>query len=222
MSRNRRKITATGLLLTGAVSLLLSVGLTANQPLAHADSCPDVEVVFARGTGAAPGIGVVGQAFVDSLRKQVPTKTIGVYAVDYPAGIAFNNSSTLGANDAGAHLQTMVAECPGTELVLGGFSQGANVIELVTGTESAAWGYFAPLPVTVADHVAAVALFGNPSRKSGRGPFAQTNSLYGSKSIDLCAIGDPICSNGVNLPVHGAYVQVGATTEAADFVASRL
>lgn len=197
-------------------------GLTVNQPLAHADSCPDVEVVFARGTGAPPGIGVVGQAFVDSLRANVPTKTIGVYAVNYPAGIDFSNSSTLGANDVSAHLQTMVADCPATEFVLAGFSQGANVIELVTGTESAAWGRAAPLPPSVADHVAAVALFGNPARKSGRAPFPQTNSAYGDKSIDLCAIGDPICSNGVNLPVHGAYVQVGATAEAATFVAGRL
>lgn len=205
-----------------AVVGLLMAGLTANQPSAHADSCPEVEVVFARGTGAPPGIGVVGQAFVDSLRATAPTKTIGVYAVNYPAGIDFGNSSTLGANDVNAHLQTMVVDCPGTEFVLAGFSQGANVIELVTGTEGAAWGYAAPLPPAVADRVAAVALFGNPARKSGRASFTQTNSRYGDKSIDLCAIGDPVCSNGVNLPVHGAYVQIGATAEAASFVAGHL
>ena len=31
--------------------------------------CPDVQVVFARGTGEAPGVGPTGQAFVDSLRR---------------------------------------------------------------------------------------------------------------------------------------------------------
>ncbi|MDV3124746.1 cutinase family protein [Mycobacterium sp. 21AC1] len=221
MFRNLTKVAATACVHVGAVLLIASAGFLTNQPVAYADSCPDVEVVFARGTGGPPGVGAAGQAFVDSLREQVPTKTIGVYAVDYPAGIDFNNSSTLGADDARAHLQAMVADCPDTELVLGGFSQGANVIELVTGTESAAWGYAAPLSPAIADHVAAVVLLGNPSRKSG-GPFTQRNPLYGPKSVDLCALGDPICSNGVNIPIHGAYVQVGATTKAATFVADRL
>jgi cutinase len=35
---------------------------------AHADSCPAVQVVFARGTGEPDGTGRVGEAFVDALR----------------------------------------------------------------------------------------------------------------------------------------------------------
>ena len=42
-----------------------------NSPVAHADPCPDVEVVFARGTGQDAGVGEVGQAFVDSLGAQI-------------------------------------------------------------------------------------------------------------------------------------------------------
>jgi hypothetical protein len=34
-------------------------------------SCPDVQVVFARGTGEPPGAGRVGDAFTDSLRSLV-------------------------------------------------------------------------------------------------------------------------------------------------------
>ena len=42
------------------------------SPLATAAApCPDIEVVFARGTTEPPGVGGVGQAFVDSLRSQV-------------------------------------------------------------------------------------------------------------------------------------------------------
>ncbi|PRC61338.1 hypothetical protein C6A85_09945, partial [Mycobacterium sp. ITM-2017-0098] len=33
-----------------------------------------------------------------------------------------------GANDASAHVQYMIANCPRTRLVLGGYSQGAAVI----------------------------------------------------------------------------------------------
>ena len=179
-------------------------------------------MVFARGTGAPPGVGAVGEAFIDSLRTSVPTKTISVYAVNYPAGVDFANSSTIGAADVSAHLQTMAAECPDTDLVLGGFSQGATVIELATGTDGAAWGYSRPPPQWVTDHIAAVALFGNPSRKFRRTPFTQANPTYRDRSVDLCAIGDPICSNGVNLPVHAAYVQVGAAQKAAAFVSGHL
>lgn len=38
---------------------------------ATARPCPDVEVVFARGTNEPPGVGGVGQAFVDSLRPKL-------------------------------------------------------------------------------------------------------------------------------------------------------
>ncbi|WP_153043589.1 cutinase family protein, partial [Mycobacterium ostraviense] len=54
-------------------------------PAASAEPCPDVEVVFARGTGEAPGVGPTGQAFVDSLRSRAGGKTFGVYPVNYPA-----------------------------------------------------------------------------------------------------------------------------------------
>ena len=40
-------------------------------PSALAQPCPDVEVVFARGTTEAPGLGPTGEAFVDSLRSRI-------------------------------------------------------------------------------------------------------------------------------------------------------
>ena len=36
--------------------------------------CPDVEVVFARGTFEPPGVGATGQAFVDALRARLPER----------------------------------------------------------------------------------------------------------------------------------------------------
>ena len=47
-------------------------------PPAAAQGCPDIEVLFARGTGDPPGIGDVGQAFVDSLRSKVGGRSVGV------------------------------------------------------------------------------------------------------------------------------------------------
>ena len=123
-------------------------------PSATAAPCPDVEVVFARGTNEPPGVGGVGQAFVDSLRSQVPGRSVGVYAVNYPATDAFVSSSLAGAGDVRAHVESMAANCPNTTMVLGGYSQGAGVIDMSTDS----------LPPQVANHVAAVALFGNPGK----------------------------------------------------------
>jgi hypothetical protein len=47
---------------------------------ASAGPCPDVEVVFARGTNEPPGLGNVGQAFIDSLRSQVAGRSVEAYA----------------------------------------------------------------------------------------------------------------------------------------------
>ncbi len=46
-------------------------------PMATAQPCPDVEVVFARGTSEAPGVGRVGHAFAISLAPQLGGRTLG-------------------------------------------------------------------------------------------------------------------------------------------------
>ncbi|GJF17008.1 cutinase [Mycolicibacterium cyprinidarum] len=194
------------------------------MPLAAADPCPDIEVIFARGTGAPPGLGWLGQAFVDSLRAKVGGRSVGAYGVNYPAGFDFDTSAPMGANDAAGRVRWMADNCPGTKLVLGGNSQGAGVIDLIT-VDPQPLGRFTPtpLPPDVADHVAAVAVFGNPLRDiRGGGPLPQMSSAYGSKSIDLCGLGDPFCSTGFNLAAHFSYVDNGMVEEAANFVAGRL
>ncbi|MGA8546155.1 MAG: cutinase family protein [Mycobacterium sp.] len=185
-------------------------------PSATAAPCPDVEVVFARGTNEPPGVGGVGQAFVDSLRSQVPGRSVGVYAVNYPATDAFGSSSLAGAGDARAHIESTAANCPNTRMVLGGYSQGAGVIDMSTDS----------MPPQVANHVAAVALFGNPestfARTLGGGRLPTISPLYRPKTIDMCVPNDPICSEGRNGAAHVAYVQTGMTNQAAGFAASRL
>jgi cutinase len=187
-----------------------------NIPSGSAAPCPDVEVVFARGTNEPPGVGGVGQAFVDSLRSQVGGRSVGVYPVNYPATDAFASSSFAGAGDARAHIQGTAANCPNTRMVLGGYSQGAGVIDMATDS----------MPPEVANHVAAVALFGNPessfARMLGGGRLPTISPVYRPKTIDLCVPDDPICSEGRNGAAHVAYIQSGMTNQAAAFAASRL
>jgi cutinase len=205
---------------------------TIDLPSASAAPCPDVEVVFARATTEPPGIGGVGQAFVDSLRSQVGRKTVAVYAVNYPATADFTSSASAGANDAATHVQATAAACPNTQMVLGGYSQGALVIDLITAIPLSVAGFTpAPMPADVADHVAAVAVFGNPSTRYV-GPITAVSPLYGPKAVDLCNPGDPVCtpSGGMSPPQldemlsgpHVQYLQSGMPSQAAAFAASHL
>ena len=200
---------------------------------ASAAPCPDVDVTFARATTEPPGVGVVGQEFLDSLRSQVGGRSIAVYPVNYPASDDFVPSVNAGTSDANAHVQSMIANCPNTKMVLGGYSQGALVIDQITIAQMPVAG-FAPetLSADQADHVAALALFGNPSDRYLGAPVSTVSPWYGAKAIDLCAPGDPICtpSGLFQVPTHDemfsaahlSYVHSGMPAQAATFVAGHL
>src|SRR5258705_13084540 len=85
----------------------------------------------ARGTNDAPGLGSVGGAFVDALRGKVGGRSVGTSAVDSPASYDFLPAAG-GANDASDHIPYLAHHCPATRLVLGGYSQGAAVIDVIS------------------------------------------------------------------------------------------
>src|ERR1700754_4864703 len=116
-----RILRATASLLVAAAAVVTPSVVFA--PVANAD-CPDIEVIFARGTDDTPGLGAVGNAFVGALKSKVGGRSVGSYAVNYPASFDFL-AAAGGANDASAHVQYMMGACPNTRLVLGGYSQGA-------------------------------------------------------------------------------------------------
>ncbi|WP_081661998.1 cutinase family protein, partial [Mycobacterium simiae] len=178
------------------------------SPTASAQPCPDAQVVFARGTGEPEGVGPTGQAFIDNLRGREAGKSVDVYAVNYPASNEWNTGLD-GIRDAGAHIVSMANECPKTKMVLGGFSQGAAVMGFVTsaqvpdGVDPATVPK--PLAPEIADHVAAVVLFGTPNVRAmnflGEPPVV-IGPTYQAKTIKVCATDDPVCSDGMNFAAH--------------------
>jgi cutinase len=215
------------LVLPVAVLLLILpavVPTSAGIPSAKADPCPDVELVFARGTSEPPGIGRVGQALADNLAPQLGSRTLGTYGVDYPATYDFLAAAD-GAEDAQAHIATMSHNCPNTRIVLGGYSQGAAVMDMLggippLGNKIGEVGSAPPLPGSLAGDVAAVAVFGNPSTKFSN-PITDS-SLFGGRAIDMCSDGDPICSDGRNPFAHTHYESSDYPSQAANFVAGHL
>jgi hypothetical protein len=198
-------------------------------PSADAAACPDAEVVFARGTTELPGVGPTGDAFVDSLRPRIGAKSLGVYAVDYPAAMDFA-TAVDGIADARAHILATSANCPKTKMVLGGFSQGAAVMGFVTASVVpdgvSPLDVPAPMPPEVANHVSAVALFGKPSprfMKVIKDPSVDIGPSYVSKTVDLCVDNDLVCDpHGKSFSVHNQYAETGTVDQGATFVATKL
>src|SRR5690348_11827926 len=213
----------------GAAAVATSALQAVQMPTAQAMPCPDAEVVFARGTTEAPGVGPTGEAFVEALRARVAPKWVGVYAVDYPATIEFSTALD-GINDARTHILATAANCPDTKMVLGGFSQGAAVMGFVTASVVpdgvSPDEVPAPMPPEIADHVAAVALFGKPSTRFMRvlnDPPVVVGPNYTAKAIDLCVANDLVCDpKGSSFAVHNQYAEMGLVAQGAAFVAQKL
>lgn len=203
----------------GAAALFAAGLVIAPIPTASA-ACPGAEVDFARGRLEAPGVGEVGQAFINALRAKVPNMSIGTYGVNYPANITV----TTGSNDMSAHVQSTVASCPNTKIVLGGYSLGAAATDVVVAMNRPGFGFTNPLPPDMDPHIAAVALFGNGTRRI-LGPVPNFGPAFAGKTIDLCAAGDPICSND-NMQwashLQPSYINSGLVDQAATFVAGKL
>jgi len=213
--------------LVGTAATAAWAPLSLIAPLASAQPCPDVEVVFARGTTEDPGVGPTGQAFVDALRARVGARSVAVYPVDYPATIDFPTAID-GVRDASAHVESTAANCPNTKMVLGGFSQGAAVMGFVTSNvipDGAPDGVPNPMPPSIADHVAAVALFGKPNARfmgAIKQPQVNVGPAYAAKTIDLCVPDDFVCSSGRDFNAHTQYAESGMVDEAATFTANRV
>lgn len=190
-------------------------------PSAAAEACPDVELVFARGTGEPPGLGRVGDALAGALGPMLGGRSLGTYAVNYPASLNFLTTGH-GADDARGRIAWLAGACPGTRVVLGGFSQGAAAVSMLAGVPPVgsfigSIGSAPALAPDLAGRVTAVAVFGNPSTSFGS-PLSSTGQFAG-RAIDLCSPGDPICTNGRDRAAHSNYELPPYPGQAAGFIA---
>ena len=215
-----------------ALGALVLVPLGPAAAPAAAAACDDVEVIFARGTFEAPGIGRTGEAFVNSLRPRIGDRTLGVYAVNYPASLDFARAVD-GIADSSNRIRAVVGSCPGTQIILGGYSQGAAVNAYVT-MDTIPDGVALPPGVTETlaaehrDRIAAVVLFGKPSATvvglvNRTAPPITMGSTFAGKTLDLCAPQDPVCEAGsLDRAAHSLYAVNGMAEQAAAFAAQRL
>lgn len=203
----------------GAVAAGVGIAQAGAATTATSGSCPNVELDFSRGSTEAPGLGIVGTPLYASLRADLPGKSVGVWSNPY--GAALNQSTAgPGATDLSEHVIAEAAACPGTTFVLGGYSQGASVIDIALGIPTAL-GSGQTIPTSLAPRIAAILTFGNPLRLFGQ-TIGRDSSVYGPKNDDFCNAGDPVCANGSNFFAHLLYGFNGDTSQAAQYAAAKI
>ncbi len=185
-------------------------------------------MVFARGTTEPPGVGRIGQNFVDTLRSHVGGKSVGVYPVNYPATTDFPTAAD-GISDAGSHVEQMAANCPRTKMVLGGYSQGAAVMGFVTESAVPDGVHLVqalqPMPAEVAQprsRGGAVRQAVGPIHEHHQPTAGDHRTALFGENPRMCVPGDPVCSGAGNPAAHRQYVEAGMVDQAVDFAANRI
>ncbi|OWZ22161.1 Cutin hydrolase [Phytophthora megakarya] len=179
--------------------------------------CSDVHVVFARGSGEMPGLGICGQPLVSGIASNLPGMSVSSYAVTYLA--AYDQTSAgPGATDMTNHVVSVAQACPNTVFVLGGYSQGASVTDISIGIRTML-GMGSTIPETLAPRIKAIVTFGNPLKLMGQ-TISSASSVYGSKAIEFCNMGDPVCAAGFNMMAHLMYATDGSVRTAAQKAAA--
>lgn len=197
---------ATSFKVLGALMLMLT------SPDTISAQCTDVHIAFARGSGEMNGFGICGTPFVSGLTSKLANMSVSSYAVDYLALVS-QTSAGPGASVLTNHVKAVAQQCPNTVFVLGGYSQGASVTDIAIGITTSL-GVGATIPGTLASRIKAIVTFGNPLMLSGQS-IKTSSQLYGSKAIEFCNFGDPVCGKGSNMMAHTAYPMDGTVARAA-------
>jgi cutinase len=178
------------------------------------DGCSDVHVIGARGSGQQAGYGEQVAPVVEAITLSMAGRGLSVASssLEYPA-ISVSDSFGLvlinGRYDASVHagvtalratIGRLAGECPTTDVVLVGYSQGAQVIK--TALEGSQPGYRISGVVLLADPTRdrsqlGITRLGDPAveRSGSFGAIALPDHLR-TVTIDVCAEGDGVCERG--------------------------
>ncbi|KAH9210756.1 cutinase [Leptodontidium sp. 2 PMI_412] len=171
-------------------------------------ACRRVTVIFGRGSGQPGNVGsIVGPPFFDALVSRLGASNVAIQGVNYPA--SYEEAAAGGSKEGTANLvsfaQLASSKCPNTQIILSGYSQGAQLIHLA-----------GPSLTSVASKIAAVVVFGDPYNNQA------ISNISPSKVRSFCANGDFICNRngGFDPNAHTSYGKNAA--EAAAFVLSKI
>jgi len=181
------------------------LGTTAND-LVDGSPCKNLLLIFARGTTELGNIGeTVGPLLGDNLEALLGVSQVAVQGVDYPADIPgfLEGGDPTGSATMASLVSQAITQCPDSKIVIGGYSQGGQLVHNAAKTFSAA----------ETARITAAVIFGDPDDGQAIG------SVPASRTDVICLPGDDICAGGdLVLPAHLSYEPL--VPSAAAFVVS--
>ena len=196
------------------VGIITIVGGTSATPFydVRAENCPDVKIIFARGSGGERWTDQNYLAFKNSLEPKLKTLKLNYefLDLDYPAIGIDNLSVLIGAytsageaydfgESVNAGINKLISEvnnghCKNTKYILGGYSQGAMVVSKSIHNLSA-------------EKIIYAATFGDPKIYLPEGKSYFTPKILSSSDKNILHIGTvPEACKGQNLSSYRTYV----------------
>ncbi|KAJ6556160.1 cutinase-domain-containing protein [Mycena capillaripes] len=174
--------------------------------------CRPATFIFARGTSEDGNVGArVGPPLIADLRAALGTDGIAAQGVNYSASVLgyLEGGDPAGSVTMATLINTAASKCPSTQIVIGGYSQGAQLVHNAASTLSAA----------VTARIAAVVLFGDPDRV-GRSTLPPVGTIPAAKVSSDCHTGDIICTGSGGATEHLNYDEDAPAASA--FIVSHL
>lgn len=164
------------------VGLLLIACTSANPlpvfPLDEA-SCPPVQIIAARGTNQAPGMGPALSQLATTIKQKLPN--LHAEGLQYPASMlpTYEASEMVGVRNMTTYIKSYADMCPKTKQVIMGYSQGAQVaMDALCGVSTPGWpAKTAALSASYREQVKAIVVYGDPSHRAGM-PYNRGTSTH--------------------------------------------
>lgn len=235
--RPRRRSFVVVVAVLAATGVLVS---TSGVAPAGAAECARVTIIGVAGSGQTPGLGDQVDDLVDGIQMRLDRagRSVEVVPLAYPATdvarsfglVLFNGryrrSVAAGVASLHAAVADVIARCPETVLVLAGYSQGAQVVKEGLGgidpTSPIAAVVLLADPTRVPDQAGTLRVGETGSSRAGiLGP-VPIPARFGSRTIDVCAAADFICSPGRFRPGGHLWGYDGLAEVAADVAVSKV
>ncbi|KAF9894426.1 hypothetical protein FE257_007929 [Aspergillus nanangensis] len=216
------KITLRSVLVATLATLAVALpeqSLEARQSMSSTDledgKCGDVTFIFARGSTETGNMGfVVGPGVCTALKSQLGSDKVacqgvgGKYTADLAPNFLSANTNPESIQEAQGLFELAASQCPDTQIVAGGYSQGSAVMD----------NSIQSLPDNVKSMVKGVALFGFTRNLQDKGQIPN----YPKEDVKVyCALGDLVCTGTLIItPAHLTY-GINAN-DAGKFLASKV
>jgi hypothetical protein len=164
-------------------------------------------VVFACGTFEAPGVGATGQAFVDALDARLPGKSVEIDLASLDSRPLITVLPMPPTKSSPSPRNLPEHQACARRLLAGRRGRGLHHRRRHPGRDHPARRPHRPMPPAIADHIAAVVLFGTPSDwflslvDHSAPPFT-IGDRYTAKILELCAPGDLSAHRAASIAPH--------------------